>query len=201
MLTKVTLDPCHQSYFRDAGSRYEMHRTVQKVCGAGRSLWRLERPLVGELPVLYVRSEEAQAWEPLISDGYVIGIERQEVSELKEGMVAQYQIECSPSVKRSTSVKRQGRRRFHKDPVDQVDWLRRTGSRCGFAVESSNASAYTRSCFYRKGKRIILYTVDLQGILNVIEPTLLKQALTNGLGAGKAYGAGLLLVTVKQFEL
>ena len=72
MLTRAVLDPCHQSYFRDAQSRYEMHRTVEKVTGEGKGIWHLNQPILGAMPILLIRSQNAQNWDNLIDVGYVL---------------------------------------------------------------------------------------------------------------------------------
>jgi CRISPR system Cascade subunit CasE len=43
-------------------------------------------------------------------------------------------------------------------------------------------------------REIALSTVDLSGTLQVIDPVLFERALLNGIGHGKAFGCGLLLV-------
>ena len=192
MLTSALLDPCHQYYFRDAFSRYEMHRTVKDLTGDGGILWRLNRPRIGSIPKLFVRSDSPQNWGELISTGYVLEVKElaEEKGRFSEGSIMPFQIECSPS------KKHRKQRRFLKEPAEQTDWFRRAGLRYGFYLELCHPTAYSKSSFDRDGEDIILYTVGLHGILTVTNVNLFSQALDNGIGPGKAFGAGLLLVHI-----
>lgn len=70
-------------------------------------------------------------------------------------------------------------------------------ARHGFAVgEDLRVDAYRQHRLARSGekKEITLSTVDLSGTLRVVDPLPFEQALAGGIGHGKAFGCGLLLV-------
>lgn len=70
-------------------------------------------------------------------------------------------------------------------------------ARHGFAVgEDLRVDAYRQHRLAREGdkKDITLSTVDLAGTLQVIDALRFEQALLGGIGHGKAFGCGLLLV-------
>ena len=70
-------------------------------------------------------------------------------------------------------------------------------ARHGFAVgEDLRVDAYRQHRLARGGddKDIALSTVDLSGTLEVIDALRFEQALLGGIGHGKAFGCGLLLV-------
>lgn len=84
-----------------------------------------------------------------------------------------------------------------------ADWLLGTdekegvAARHGFAVldDSLQVDAYLQHRFPRReAKPISLSTVDLSGVLQVLDAERFRRALLGGVGHGKAFGCGLLLV-------
>jgi CRISPR system Cascade subunit CasE len=76
-------------------------------------------------------------------------------------------------------------------------WLERQGARAGFAVErvGLRIGGYVRHRFERPGsKEMVLSSLDFEGFLAVTDAAAFVGALTGGLGRGKAFGFGLLLV-------
>lgn len=75
-------------------------------------------------------------------------------------------------------------------------WLARQGERHGFAIESTFQSDYRPISLVRKAnqRHIRLPAIDFEGILRVTNSPQLASALIEGLGRGKAFGLGLLLV-------
>jgi CRISPR system Cascade subunit CasE len=69
-------------------------------------------------------------------------------------------------------------------------------ARHGFLIpDDLRVDAYRRHQFQRQGAApITLSTVDLTGVLEVTDADLFGDALLNGIGRGKAFGCGLLLV-------
>ncbi len=70
-------------------------------------------------------------------------------------------------------------------------------ARYGFRLvaETLQVDAYRQHRLHRRGgKPIQISTVDLSGVLEVGEPGLSRDALLKGMGHGKAFGCGLLLV-------
>lgn len=69
--------------------------------------------------------------------------------------------------------------------------------RAGFRVEPGSLACdgYHQHRLPRRGGRAIaLSTLDLAGVLEVVDPERLHQTLQTGLGHGKAFGCGLLLL-------
>lgn len=96
-------------------------------------------------------------------------------------------------------------------------WLIKRAEKAGFRMMtqdqysnenlalSVNAYMPTREVFFKdevdekkqktKQKRVInLTTVDFSGVLEVLDPAIFKKTLENGLGHGKGFGCGLLLI-------
>lgn len=87
---------------------------------------------------------------------------------------------------------------------DQIDWLIRQGARLGFeilptqaipAVLDVSVGRTNKLYGYRRGKGKMSFGAALfEGHLRVTDVDVFRDALTNGVGRGKAYGFGLLSV-------
>lgn len=81
--------------------------------------------------------------------------------------------------------------------VTGVEWLKRQGERSGFSAEKNavRVDGYRNHGLRRKGTREIkLSTAEFSGYLTVRDPEAFVGMLKRGLGAGKAFGCGLMLV-------
>jgi len=77
---------------------------------------------------------------------------------------------------------------------EQIEWLNRRLADCAL-VESVAVQPHPPLFFRDKRKNNgKLLTVTFQGLLCVIEPTVLRERLRNGIGPAKSFGCGLLLV-------
>ena len=74
-------------------------------------------------------------------------------------------------------------------------WLRRQGERSGFGVEEMQADGYRQRRIPRPGKPPIkLSLIEMEGVLEVIEPQAFLARLATGFGRGRAFGCGLMLI-------
>jgi CRISPR-associated protein Cas6/Cse3/CasE, subtype I-E/ECOLI len=74
------------------------------------------------------------------------------------------------------------------------EWLRRRGERNGFVVESCHVGRYEILRMQKGIHAITLGVAEFSGILRVQDPEKLATALLNGLGHGRSFGLGLLLL-------
>lgn len=85
-----------------------------------------------------------------------------------------------------------------RDAIDAAGhaWLARQAERCGFALLGAPAvDGYLRRRIPRDaGAPAIISTLDFDGLLQVQDPVAFAGALANGIGRGKAFGCGLLLI-------
>jgi CRISPR system Cascade subunit CasE len=75
-------------------------------------------------------------------------------------------------------------------------WLARKGHAHGFELLHATVDGYEqhRAIQQSSGREVQFSTLDFSGILRVLNPSALNQALTHGIGRAKAFGAGLMLV-------
>jgi len=75
-------------------------------------------------------------------------------------------------------------------------WLLERAERWGLAIQEDSVlqEGYRQHRLKRKGRNIEYSSLDYQGMAQVIDPQRLSQALCDGVGHGKGFGCGLLLV-------
>ncbi len=142
---------------------------------------------------------------------------------IAEGMALSFRLRANPTRKIDTKSGPNGERRNgkrvelrHED--DQLAWLRRKGEQHGFDllattvnptvadVRASGVGKVTGSREKRAavgeesgggtlgGSSLTFGSVLFEGRLRVVDPSLIRDALTHGIGSGKAYGFGLLSI-------
>lgn len=136
--------------------------------------------------------------------------------QLGEGDLLAFSLRANPVIRRRTEDGRQRRddvvmdakRRFRDEhpgePVPMADlvrsagaaWLAARAERLGFAVdpEAIRCDGYRQHRLRRRGGLVQLSTLDLEGLLTVVDPDRMVRTLYSGIGPSKAFGCGLLLV-------
>jgi CRISPR system Cascade subunit CasE len=199
-LSKLTLDPRNAQARRDLADAYEMHRTLVRVFARDeetppdRFLWRLERRADSQPScVVLVQSSQAGDWTVLNSiPGYVVQVQPNKAVDLE--MLIQSGVHYHFRLLANPTVTREGKRYGLTREEDQLAWIARQGERNGFSVLGCERGADERLQVRqgRSGNRITLHTAMFDGVLQVKSAELLRQAVLNGLGHGKALGLGLL---------
>lgn len=96
-----------------------------------------------------------------------------------------------------------GRVSAHVTVAQQQEWFLRRAQQLGIEVPASSLGVpelvvrdRRTARFERReataGRQVTVVMATYEGVLDVIEPALLRQALTAGIGRAKAYGCGLL---------
>ena len=201
-LSKLVLNASHPQARWDLGSAYEMHRTLSRAFAQNadtppaRFLWRLERR--GDcLPssTVLVQAAVPGNWRELeLFPGYaneILGNKEVDLFNLvQSGVRYRFRLLANPTVTRA------GKRFGLSREEDQLEWLRRQGERHGFAVHGCVRGA-TERLQVRQGssaRRITLDAALFEGQFEATEAELLRRALLQGLGHGKALGLGMLSV-------
>ena len=73
-------------------------------------------------------------------------------------------------------------------PYCASDWVRERLEKAGAEILSCDGTAYKKNRIAKNKHGITLNTVQFDGILRTKDSELLKNALINGIGHGKAYG-------------
>lgn len=199
---------------RDLADPYEMHRTILRAFparaagGAGNVLFRVEQPRAG-LPAVLVLSEYEPAWASLPTlyvtdartssfDGIVFRAGRRLAFRVRANPTKRL---CKMSTRSDGSTvtdwcnaKGKGKRVGLMREVEQLAWLGRKGAEGGFRVLDARANAEGTVRGYKAGNELSFIAVLFDGILEVTDADLFRNALFAGIGPGKAFGFGLLSV-------
>lgn len=193
ILTVVTTAPAHPTVAADRQDVCRMHARVVSLLGLdpdqpkSRELWAQPRP--DRLLVQHERAADVR-WLP---DGYHTGHTVREVrTDWPTGQPIRWVL-IANAVKDVHVDRGTGRRTNRREPIDPVAWARR---RLAMIDHHDVTLLERRSARGRKpgGQRVVHDQSRLTGHGTVIDPTQLEAALVGGVGKGRAYGCGLLLV-------
>lgn len=123
------------------------------------------------------------------------------LDRIEEGSVWQFRLAANPvhAVKKEGEAREdRGKVMAHATERYQLEWLEGRALKNGFSIDRDSTLVVSSEwkVFYRKGStaRVTLRETVFQGLLRVEDPPLFRNALTCGIGRGKAYGMGLLTV-------
>ncbi|WNL38600.1 type I-E CRISPR-associated protein Cas6/Cse3/CasE [Halomonas sp. PAMB 3232] len=196
-LTRLTLDRRNASVRRDLADAYEMHRSMVRAFVSNpeekppRFLWRLEPDSGRRDPIIVVQSLVQPDWSGFEMAGYLKAQVESKNVDIDQILTAKgkyrFRLFANPTVTQA------GKRVGLASEELQYQWLERQAVRAGFNVETALVMA-TETLDVRQGN-IRLRQAWFEGVLTAIDPTLLKNAIEQGIGPGKAFGLGLLSIS------
>lgn len=192
-LSTLTLSPSHLAAARDLASPYELHRTLARVFGdakpgADRFLWRQEDRTI------LVQSTTRGDWETL-EEGYCEALETDRARALADVTAPDarwgFRLSANPTVRRG------GQRVGIARPYEALLWLHRQGLSGGFRIEHASMQKIERLEIHnaRTQARMRFIRASFEGVLTVRDNELFGAALARGLGHGKSFGMGLVVLT------
>ena len=103
-----------------------------------------------------------------------------------------FSIKCNPTYRDSASHTRQP----HRTLETQLAWFKRKAQENGFEIEEETLSMLNGKVYnsIRDGENLDHQSIEFKGMLTVTDPKKFVTAYTQGIGASKAYGFGLLLL-------
>lgn len=193
--TRQSLKDCH-----------DMHRTIMQAFPdtntSPRSrhhvLYRLH--LKSESPTAFVQSEVEPSWDALSQKGVTLLQSRNTnrvISCLIENKQLGFHLLACPTKKVSRENKLSARIYLNK-PEDRMEWMKRKSEENGFELincwEQEEITVYGS---HRKsdGGEMYLRGANFAGNLLIHDKDKFIKAYKEGIGAEKAYGFGLLLIT------
>ena len=202
-LSRVELDERRRATMRALAAPQKLHGAVESAFPGGRRrrLWRLDR-LNGRL-YLRLLSEDRPCLAALAQQfgAEGSGPETRDYTPLLEriapGGLWQFRLTANPTHSCPQPGAR-GRVAAHCTADYQCKWLLDRAEKHGFVLTPGSFTV-TNSRWLRFAKEggrrpVSLLAVTYEGVLEVADPDLFRQTLTQGLGRGKAYGMGLLTV-------
>lgn len=174
-----------------------------------RILWRLDAPERHRLD-LYVVSPQEPSFEGLADQAgwparptWRTADYRSLLDDLESGQQWVFRLRANPVRNVRPEGSARGKRVALTKVPDQMNWLARQGEKHGFrlapgTLEGPNARVSEKRTerFSRRGasgrNSVTLSTATFDGLMEVTDPSALRQALIGGIGPGKGYGCGLL---------
>ena len=179
-----------------------MHRSIMRLFHCARQdskvLYRLNTANL----YIYILSEMPPDLNDIPAGMFPKGQKNMQSWEeqLAPGQYYNFDMLVSPAKKVAEDGAKNSRRRFLRTPPERLAWLERKAEQSGFALlrtqENGNTSIYGRH-HEEAGGKFYCPAVRFQGLLQVLDREKFLHAWKNGIGPGRAYGQGMLLLMGK----
>ncbi len=201
-LSKLILETANPIALRAMGDLHALHRLVLKGYpdaengGTGRVLFRLETPRSPrEQPVLLVQSEVEPDWSPLERIACIQG-PRQWGPEVILHQRLRFRLRATPT-KTTTfgpETAHPGHRRIGLfTEEEQRQWLTRKADENGFSITAVSLRKIGWQSGRKTGGGVITHhSIEYDGVLQVLSPEKVIDAVISGIGPAKGFGFGLL---------
>ena len=199
-LTKISLQPQLPHIRRALADCQQMHRQVSGLFVVDRKnggiLYRLRTEQGGYALYLYsaIPVDRSRLLPGMRLDG-----ERDLtdwLDDMTSGQVWGFDLLAIPAKKVFEEGRKNSQRRILRTEEERITWLARKGDQYGFrllnAREQESLRKFGRHA--QPGGTMYLDAYHYNGVLQIQEEIAFRTALTGGIGAGKAYGMGMLLL-------
>lgn len=215
-LSRMSLNPARRGTRHLLSSRERMHAAVLASFppgdGESRVLWRVDE--AGPAVTLYVVSPREPDFTHLVEQAGWPTTEAWQAREydpflarLEANQRWHFRISCNPV----RQVRQEGRRsRFQamRTPKHIEEWLDARAELAGFTVVPNDVPGhvngrdvvvseiqtlrFSKRSAGSRSRTVTISSAACEGTLRVDEPELLRRALSEGIGRGRAYGCGLM---------
>ena len=176
----------------------QMHRFITGFFGTDRQgsqvLYRTN--LTGTRLSIYLY---AQARAEHIPDN--CHVQQREITDwleqMGEGQLWSFDLIAAPTKKVASEGKKNSQRRILRQPQERQGWLERKAAQNGFAIiQAQEQEQLHVSGKHHADKGGVMYhdAYRYQGILQITDAESFRRAMQNGIGSGKAYGFGMMMV-------
>ena len=201
-LTRIDMSVAHRGTQRALRDCQQMHRMVTGLFGESRAdadvLYRL-RYGRGSCSI-YLYSSMPVKRDRILPNMRFQG-ERdmtEWLNSLTKGQICHFDLLAWPSKKVPCDGRKNSRRRVLRTEGERLAWLMRKGQQNGFELltacelETAQQVGYHDAC---RGGSLHVDSYHYQGTLQIYNVMAFRSALCGGIGPGKAYGLGMLLLT------
>lgn len=200
-LTKIELDLGNRTVRAALGDCQKMHRLLNGLFDRSREdaqlLYRVNAS--GSDCVVYLYSESPLLREKLLSFMVLAG--ERDVSAwqstMTEGRRIRFDLLTMPSKKVAQADGKNSRRRVLRTVDERMTWLARKASQNRFeilGVQELEAVSFTGNHEAELGGQMNWDAYHYSGILKIQDADAFQKALSGGIGPGKAYGLGMILL-------
>lgn len=183
---------------------HDMHRNLMKAFSGeeGSALRKDHEVLYAMLPsgretVLYVTSADRPDWAAVKGVSLYEGREPLCIDGLREkftpGTRLSFRLFASPC-KRAPREGKLGHKVYLRLPEERLAWLERQAAKSGFALLGVTEEKQETVHAVRKGADVYYTGALFTGVLEVTDTDAFWQAYCSGIGPGRPYGLGMLMV-------
>lgn len=116
---------------------------------------------------------------------------------METGQLWSFDLIAAPTKKVASEGKKNSRRRILRQPQERREWLERKAEQNGFAIiQAQEQEQHHVSGRHKADKGGVMYhdAYHYQGVLQITDAEAFRKALQSGIGSGKAYGFGMMMV-------
>lgn len=176
----------------------QMHRFITGFFGtdrqSGQILYRTN--LVQNKLCIYLYSQAPAEHIPNNCE-----LQQRDITSWLDGMEAgqlwSFDLIAAPTKKVGAEGKKNSQRRILRLPQERQEWLERKAEQNGFAILQTQELEQLHICGRHKAdKGGVMYhdAYHYQGILQITDGEAFRKAMQTGIGSGKAYGFGMMMV-------
>lgn len=208
-LSRLQLNPTSRTLWREVVDQpYRLHQLVMQGFpdGVGREaanvLHRLDQTHQGL--TLLVQSNVQPNWAGLKADlllpaDLFDSLPNPAIQSLADlgldpGRILQFRLRANPTIKKVRRDENGNRRNSNRVPLvceeKQLEWLAKKAEQSGFQLLNAHINPEGKQTDRRK--KLTLYTILINGHLQITDPTAFRKALQYGIGPARAFGCGLL---------
>lgn len=201
-LTKIELDMRNRAVRMALGDCQRMHCLVNGLFDRSREderlLYRVKAD--GWDCAVYLYSDGPLAQEKLLPFMRLSG--QRDISQWLQGMTGgrrmHFDLLTMPSKKVGLESGGNSRRRVLRTEEERMAWLARKACQNGFeilSVQELDNSGFSGNHEAEQGGRMNWSAYHYHGILEIRDSAAFQRALSGGIGPGKAYGLGMILLS------
>ena len=200
ILSKFTLDVRSRQGRQCMSDCQAMHRSVMRLFHCTRQEGNVLYRFHAQKLAVYILSEKEPDLQDIPAGMHFSGKKDMRIWEagLKEGQMFQFALLVAPTKKVAGDGMKNSRRRFLRSPQERLDWLSRKAELSGFSllqVQEDGDAMIAGKHREGEGGEFYCHAVSYRGLLKVVDREKFHAAWKNGIGSGRAYGQGMLLVT------
>ena len=178
----------------------DMHRSIMRLFHCNRQEGNVLYRFNPKKMMVYIQSEK----DPDLNDipagmNFKGKINMKGFEEtISNGQNFYFDVLVSPTKKVMAEGAKNSRRKYLCSIEERLNWLNRKASQAGFAIKKvyeNNSMIVTGTHKEDKGGRFHCKAVSYQGVLTVLDSEKFYNAWKKGIGSGKAYGQGMLLLS------
>lgn len=200
-LTKIDLSHLQRDIRRRLGDCQQFHQMIMGLFGCDRKsagvLYRVREDR--NTLAVYLYSNRPISREHLLPGMHISG--QRDVTlwleSMKPGQVWHFDLLASPTKKVEQDGTKNSRRRILRTLEERIAWLAKKGVQNGFQLISCQelgGGQITGRHIQERGGRMYLDQYHYQGTLQITDAEQFQKAVQEGIGPGKSYGLGMLLL-------